>query len=307
MASVWKLYIGIIIVGILWSPVITYGSMASTGQNNTTSSNNTLLNDSFVNSSINNSASSFGTNQTEDVDSQISGIIENLSYINSASENSTILDGSFVNNSINASENNSFENITASPGIENKGINDTAESNPIDGTIADATGTTTRITVGTSDSDQRYPSIYEDNMVWLDFSNNEQVIHLYNISTGRETVIPNRSSYFPVVYKSLVGYSSEDTITDPTISIFTTHRQIQNQLLLQSMVITVTIPRFTMIGWYLWIIAWESRILRYSISPPTKQDSSLMNRRARIIYIRLFTGIGLSGIPVQTIMQISSL
>ncbi|HTY15584.1 MAG TPA: hypothetical protein VMC42_07750, partial [Methanoregulaceae archaeon] len=212
MTSVWKLCIGILIIGIVWLPVIANGSTDNTGQNFTISSNSSSSNDSVANSSMNSNVTFLGTNQTGEVNTQTSSVNENFSNLNITSENSTILGDNPLNNTTTISVSNNATNTTSSTDADSiVSSNKTQENEPVGDNIPVASGTVTCISVGAGNSDQRYPSIYENNLVWLDFSNNEQAIHLYNISTGTETVISNNSPYIPIVYKNLVGYTFQDS------------------------------------------------------------------------------------------------
>jgi beta propeller repeat protein len=56
--------------------------------------------------------------------------------------------------------------------------------------------------ITTNASDQYYPNIYEDKVVWLGFWNEKWAIYLYNLSTSTKTPIPinGTSPYVPVIY-----------------------------------------------------------------------------------------------------------
>ena len=78
--------------------------------------------------------------------------------------------------------------------------------------LQDYQGTFTSITVGTEGSDQRYPSIFGDNLVWLDGRNGEQAVYMYNFNTCQEKMICNTSPAAPVIYGNLIGYGSRTVI-----------------------------------------------------------------------------------------------
>ena len=74
-----------------------------------------------------------------------------------------------------------------------------------------AGGTMTTITVGTHGSDQIYPSVFLDNLVWLDYRNGEQAVRLYNITTCREETISNKSPWKPSIYNDVLVYGIQDS------------------------------------------------------------------------------------------------
>ncbi len=77
--------------------------------------------------------------------------------------------------------------------------------------IQNTEGTITAITVGTEGSKQLFPSIYEDNLVWVDDPDGEPAIYLYNFTTCQEKVISNNCPSAPVINKNCIVYSVQDS------------------------------------------------------------------------------------------------
>ncbi|MEI7433919.1 MAG: PKD domain-containing protein [Methanomicrobiales archaeon] len=92
-------------------------------------------------------------------------------------------------------------------------------------------GTLTTITVGTGGSNQRYPSIYGDNLVWLDGRNGEQAVYMYNFNTCQEKIICNTSPNGPVIYGNLIGYGVQDSYYGTYgVNIFDISTGIESQI-----------------------------------------------------------------------------
>ena len=134
-----------------------------------------------------------------------------LSGVQTTSQNPTVKGNNFSGTIENVSENNTEINGNSAVYAVNTEINKTSPEIVLNNdAVQDASGTLTCLAVGPDISYQQYPSIYDDNIVWIDSSKSEQAVHLYNITTGREKIINNNSPSTPVIYKNLIVYSISD-------------------------------------------------------------------------------------------------
>lgn len=81
---------------------------------------------------------------------------------------------------------------------------------------------------------QIYPGIYCDRIVWVDWRNESLEIHMYNLSTSRETPIPINGTmhYYPVIYGNRIVwggaiYPNEYLLHVVYLYDFSTSRQTQ--------------------------------------------------------------------------------
>lgn len=68
--------------------------------------------------------------------------------------------------------------------------------------------------ITTNESDQYYPNIYRDRIVWTDSRNESWEIHMYDLSTSREIQITTNSSHSqspacPAIYGNRIVWENE--------------------------------------------------------------------------------------------------
>jgi len=212
MSIVWKICTGVLILCLLCLPVLSHNLTGSNGGNAYISVNNSYTDVPADNFSINNNVSDSETNLTDHHPIVFPDVIPNISKVSPVLQNSSLTNQTSLNTIQNITGNtNGIKGSVPGATVKNEFNMNFLEEVIKSTTIQNTEGTVTSTTVGTDGSDQLYPSIYGDNLVWLDGRNGELAVYSYNFNSCLEKMISNNSPTAPVIYGDLIGYGVQDS------------------------------------------------------------------------------------------------